>query len=151
MTTTEGVTARLLAAFEVSWKAIRDRHPEVPAVVMTVGSGTLGGRSGTVRYGHFAAGRWQVGESDQVAELFVSGESLSEGYLNRPEANDAKFLPNPIEEDPYPVLYRTGDVARYWPGVVSRLVQIHGASSTTTQAPPVQRLWASMALQPLWP
>ncbi|GAA2642234.1 hypothetical protein GCM10010399_90190 [Dactylosporangium fulvum] len=50
-----------------------------------------------------------------LGELFVSGASLSEGYLNRPEANDAKFLPNPIEEDPYPVLYRTGDVARYWP------------------------------------
>ncbi|GAA0712748.1 amino acid adenylation domain-containing protein [Dactylosporangium roseum] len=49
-----------------------------------------------------------------LGELFVSGESLSEGYLNRPAANDAKFLPNPIPEDPYPVLYRTGDVARVW-------------------------------------
>ncbi|MDI5941611.1 non-ribosomal peptide synthetase, partial [Micromonospora sp. DH15] len=50
-----------------------------------------------------------------LGELYVSGESLSRGYLNRPEVNGAKFLPNELPGDPYPVLYRSGDVARYWP------------------------------------
>lgn len=49
-----------------------------------------------------------------TGELYVSGASLAEGYLNRPEANRVKFLANPIPDDPYPVLYRSGDVARTW-------------------------------------
>jgi amino acid adenylation domain-containing protein len=68
-----------------------------------------------------------------LGELYVSGAGLSRGYLNRPTANSEKFLVNPIEGDPYPVLYRTGDAARYWPDglieVVGRLddeVKIHG-------------------------
>ncbi|MGW4381389.1 amino acid adenylation domain-containing protein [Kitasatospora sp. NPDC004531] len=47
-------------------------------------------------------------------ELYISGASLSEGYLNRPDANSSKFLPNPVPGDPYPVLYRSGDIARTW-------------------------------------
>ncbi|MEU7907087.1 amino acid adenylation domain-containing protein [Actinoplanes sp. NPDC049118] len=49
-----------------------------------------------------------------LGELYISGASLSRGYLNRPDANDAKFLANDVPGDPYPVLYRSGDVARYW-------------------------------------
>src|SRR5690606_9572056 len=48
-------------------------------------------------------------------ELHVSGASLSLGYLTRPDADSERFLANPIVEDPYPVLYRTGDIATYWP------------------------------------
>ncbi|WP_370418414.1 amino acid adenylation domain-containing protein [Streptomyces sp. QH1-20] len=51
----------------------------------------------------------------EPGELYVSGAGLSLGYLNRPDANEEKFLPNPLPEDPHPVLYRTGDVARRWP------------------------------------
>ncbi|TWP53789.1 amino acid adenylation domain-containing protein [Lentzea tibetensis] len=55
-------------------------------------------------------------------ELFVSGASLSQGYLNRPDANDEKFLSNPLDDDPNPVLYRTGDVARRWPDGIIEVV-----------------------------
>lgn len=51
----------------------------------------------------------------EIGELYVSGASLSAGYLNRPDVEDAKFLPNPLPGDPYPVLYRSGDLARSWP------------------------------------
>jgi hypothetical protein len=74
--TTECVTARLVSAFDATWVAIRERHPDVPVVVITLGSGTLGSRRGETRLGHFAAGRWQVGDTDRVPELFVSGEGL---------------------------------------------------------------------------
>lgn len=71
------VTLPLVTAIEATWTAIRDRHPDVPPVVVTLGSGTLGER-GNMRLGHFAAGRWQVGE-DAHAELFVGGEGLQRG------------------------------------------------------------------------
>jgi amino acid adenylation domain-containing protein len=57
-----------------------------------------------------------------LGELCISGESLSRGYLNRPEAESARFVPNPLIEDPYPVLYRSGDVARQWPNGVIEVV-----------------------------
>jgi hypothetical protein len=71
------VTLPLVTAIEHTWSAIRDRHPDVPPVVVTLGSGTLGER-GRARLGHFAAGRWQVGD-DQHAELFIGGEGLQRG------------------------------------------------------------------------
>ncbi|GLZ35194.1 hypothetical protein Lesp02_73810 [Lentzea sp. NBRC 105346] len=64
---------------------------------------------------HVLNDEFQPVDTGTPGELFVSGASLSQGYLNRPEANDEKFLENPLEDDPNPVLYRTGDVARRWP------------------------------------
>ncbi len=49
-----------------------------------------------------------------VGEIFVAGASLSEGYLNQPAATAEKWLANPMDPVRYPVLYRTGDMARYW-------------------------------------
>ncbi|OLZ45237.1 hypothetical protein BS329_32860 [Amycolatopsis coloradensis] len=74
--TAECITARLVTAFDATWATIRERHPEVPEVVLTIGSGTLGSKPGQTKLGHFAAGRWQVGENDPIPELFVSGEGL---------------------------------------------------------------------------
>lgn len=49
-----------------------------------------------------------------VGNLHVSGESLSKGYLEREGVDNSVFEDNPIEGDPHPVLYRTGDLAQYW-------------------------------------
>ncbi|TDD17260.1 non-ribosomal peptide synthetase [Nonomuraea diastatica] len=49
-----------------------------------------------------------------IGELCVAGDSLSAGYLNRPEATRERWIPNPIDPDRHPVLYRSGDSARYW-------------------------------------
>lgn len=57
-------------------------------------------------------------------ELYIGGEGLARGYLNRPELTAQRFIPNPFwgngEESltpysvlPTPLLYRTGDRARY--------------------------------------
>jgi hypothetical protein len=77
---------RLVAALSAAWRAIQAQHPQVPDVVLTLGSGTLGRRGkGEVTLGHFARGRWQLaepGEGDQgegLHELFVSGEGLRRG------------------------------------------------------------------------
>lgn len=79
-------TAVLVGALDTAWAAIQARHPEVPDVILTVGSGTLGQSAGETRLGHFAAERWQrssSGASDlddaRVPELFVGGEGLAAG------------------------------------------------------------------------
>ncbi|BAY81673.1 peptide synthetase [Calothrix parasitica NIES-267] len=60
-------------------------------------------------------------------ELYISGDGLASGYLNRPELTAEKFIPNPFFEDsreeegkgklnssfPIPKLYKTGDKVRY--------------------------------------
>ncbi len=50
-----------------------------------------------------------------VGELAITGDSLSAGYLNQPEATAEKWIRNPIDPERHPILYRTGDLARYWP------------------------------------
>jgi amino acid adenylation domain-containing protein len=48
-------------------------------------------------------------------ELYIGGEGLARGYLNRRELTTKKFLPNPFDSDGVTKLYRTGDVAKYRP------------------------------------
>jgi hypothetical protein len=79
MTTTEQtpmtIAEQLVGALTAAWRAIQARHAEVPDVVLTVGSGTIGVKPGQARFGHFAAARWQRGD-EALAELFVGGEGL---------------------------------------------------------------------------
>ncbi|MCU7495891.1 MAG: amino acid adenylation domain-containing protein [Ignavibacteria bacterium] len=48
-----------------------------------------------------------------TGELFIAGECLGRGYLNRPEVTAEKFIPNPFAEISGERIYRTGDLARY--------------------------------------
>jgi hypothetical protein len=69
-------TAGLLGALEAAWAAIRTRHPDVPAAVLVVGSGSPSTASQSMKWGHFATLRWQAGDT-QLPEVLVSGEGLS--------------------------------------------------------------------------
>ncbi|GAB1643854.1 hypothetical protein KRMM14A1259_42770 [Krasilnikovia sp. MM14-A1259] len=68
-------TAGLLSALETAWAAIRTRHPEVPAAVLIVGSGSPAKGSQSMKWGHFASLRWQHGDT-QLPEVLISGEGL---------------------------------------------------------------------------
>jgi len=48
-------------------------------------------------------------------ELYIGGNGLGRGYLNRPELTAEKFIPNPFTTKPGARLYKTGDLARYLP------------------------------------
>lgn len=73
-------TGVLVAALDTAWSAIQARHPEVPDVILTVGSGTLGQSGGETKLGHFAAERWQqAGQDGRLPELFIGGEGLQAG------------------------------------------------------------------------
>jgi amino acid adenylation domain-containing protein len=67
-----------------------------------------------------------------VGEVYIGGEGLARGYLNRYELTAEKFLPNPFGQ-PSSRLYRTGDLGRRWPdgnvefiGRVDNQVKIRG-------------------------
>ena len=48
-----------------------------------------------------------------VGELYLAGNQIADGYLNRDEETTKAFLNNPFDDDEdYSVLYRTGDLVR---------------------------------------
>ncbi len=46
-----------------------------------------------------------------TGDLYIGGDGLSRGYLNRPELTAEKFIPNPFDSSS--LIYKTGDLARY--------------------------------------
>ncbi|GAC1387628.1 MAG: hypothetical protein NVSMB33_17270 [Ktedonobacteraceae bacterium] len=44
-------------------------------------------------------------------ELCIGGEGVGRGFLNRPDLNAQKFIPDPFSDQPNAQMYRTGDVA----------------------------------------
>jgi hypothetical protein len=75
------LTTPVLSALEHAWQTIRDRHPDVPAAAIILGSGTVGMPAGAVKLGHFAALRWRHDNHD-LPEIFVGGEGLALGPVD---------------------------------------------------------------------
>lgn len=48
----------------------------------------------------------------EIGELYIGGEGLSRGYLNRPELNSLRFLKNPTCQKDDKRIYKTGDLVR---------------------------------------
>ncbi|WP_214346201.1 non-ribosomal peptide synthetase [Pseudomonas congelans] len=48
-----------------------------------------------------------------VGELYIGGQGVAKGYLNRPELNATQFVANPFSDDAGALLYRTGDLGRW--------------------------------------
>lgn len=69
--------ARMVAALEAAWSAIRAAHPDVPEVVLVVASGGPN-RNGGMKWGHYAHGRWSLktDEESRIPEVLISGEGL---------------------------------------------------------------------------
>jgi thioesterase domain-containing protein/acyl carrier protein len=66
-------------------------------------------------------------------ELFIGGDGIALGYLNRPDLTGSSFVRNPFGENRDTRLYRTGDLVRYrndgnleFLGRVDQQVKIHG-------------------------
>lgn len=64
-------------------------------------------------------------------ELYIGGEGVARGYINKPELNEERFIDNPF--NPGEKLYRTGDLTRWYPlgeieflGRIDKQVKIRG-------------------------
>ena len=51
----------------------------------------------------------------KAGEIFVGGQNVGRGYLNRPDLTLERFIPDPFSTQPGARLYRTGDLARQLP------------------------------------
>jgi len=75
----------------------------------------------------------QLVPSGVPGELYIAGEGVARGYLNRVELTQQKFLPVPFAGNPESRMYRTGDLVRYLPegdlqflGRIDEQVKIRG-------------------------
>ncbi len=66
-------------------------------------------------------------------ELYIGGDGVAAGYLNRPDLTRSSFVPNPFTDDAAARLYRTGDLVRYrrdgnleFLGRTDHQVKVHG-------------------------
>lgn len=48
-------------------------------------------------------------------EIYIGGDGVARGYLERPKVSNDKFIATPFSGDPKARLFRTGDLARYLP------------------------------------
>lgn len=48
-------------------------------------------------------------------ELYIGGDGVSHGYLNRPELTSKAFVPDWFSNKPGALLYKTGDLVKYHP------------------------------------
>ena len=49
----------------------------------------------------------------EVGEIYVGGDGVSRGYLNRPELTSERFVFDPFAGEPGAVMYKSGDLARF--------------------------------------
>ncbi|MEM7028584.1 MAG: amino acid adenylation domain-containing protein, partial [Chloroflexota bacterium] len=68
-----------------------------------------------------------------AGNLYIGGDGLAKGYLNRDELTKEKFIPHPFAEEANKRIYLTGDLARYLPdgqieclGRIDHQVKIRG-------------------------
>lgn len=48
-----------------------------------------------------------------MGEIYIRTPYRTHGYLNSPQLNDEKFIPNPFTSNPDDLVFRTGDLGRF--------------------------------------
>lgn len=68
-----------------------------------------------------------------AGEILIGGAGLGRGYLNRPQLQQEKFIPDPFRPETEDRVYRTGDLGRYLPdgnieflGRIDQQIKIRG-------------------------
>nr|WP_150149854.1 non-ribosomal peptide synthase/polyketide synthase [Bacillus swezeyi] len=115
-----GPTETVVGCMIYQYDAGRDRHVSVPI-----------GKPGQNVQLYILDAQQEVQPTGIAGELYIGGDGVAKGYLNKPELTSEKFLPNPFL--PGKRMYRTGDLARLRPdgnieflGRVDHQVKIRG-------------------------
>lgn len=115
-----GPTETVVGCMIYQYDAGRDRQVSVP----------IGKPTSNVQL-YILDERQEVQPVGIAGELYISGDGVAKGYLNKPELTSEKFLPNPFL--PGERMYRTGDLARMRPdghieylGRIDHQVKIRG-------------------------
>ncbi|HEV8580104.1 MAG TPA: amino acid adenylation domain-containing protein [Thermoanaerobaculia bacterium] len=64
---------------------------------------------------HVLATSLEAVADGEIGELYLGGEGLARGYLDRPQLTADRFIPDPFAGEPGARLYRTGDLVRRLP------------------------------------
>ncbi|MGV9695827.1 non-ribosomal peptide synthetase [Streptomyces sp. NPDC003470] len=103
--------------------APQDRWPTTPSIGSPVSGGKI----------HVLDERLRRVPVNVPGDLYVGGGQLARGYLGRPGATAASFLPDPFTDRPGGRMYRTGDRGRWRPdgtleflGRADFQIKIHG-------------------------
>jgi thioesterase domain-containing protein/acyl carrier protein len=84
-----------------------------------------------------------------VAELYVGGDGLARGYLNRAELTSERFVRDPFDADPSSRIYRTGDFARWLPdGSIDFVGRVDGQVKLRGFRIELQEIEAALAQHP---
>jgi amino acid adenylation domain-containing protein/thioester reductase-like protein len=118
---TNDLAARLLERGAGLWNLYGPTETTIWSTIHQVTSNAGQGASNTVPIGRPIAntqiyildGSLQPIPVGVIGDLYIGGEGLSRGYLNRPELTSERFLANPF--DSASLIYKTGDIARYLP------------------------------------
>ncbi|MEC1536488.1 non-ribosomal peptide synthase/polyketide synthase [Bacillus sonorensis] len=115
-----GPTETVVGCMIYQYKADRDRHVSVP----------IGKPAHNVQL-YILDDRKEVQPVGIAGELYISGDGVAKGYLNKPKLTAERFLPNPFS--PGERMYRTGDLAKMKPdgnieflGRIDHQVKIRG-------------------------
>ncbi|MCA9419494.1 MAG: amino acid adenylation domain-containing protein [Nitrospira sp.] len=85
-------------------------------------------------------------------ELFIGGDGVSRGYLNRPDLTAERFIPDPFHQSRGRRVYRTGDCAKYcengtiaWLGRLDHQVKLRGFRIELDEIEKTLVQWPTMA------
>ncbi|WP_207284213.1 non-ribosomal peptide synthetase, partial [Pseudomonas sp. FW300-N2F2] len=87
---------------------------EVKAVAADAQSVPIGGPISNTQV-YVLDARQQLAPLGVVGEIYIGGQGVAKGYLNRADLTAEKFIANPFSHEPGALLYRTGDLGRWLP------------------------------------
>ncbi|MGI8825922.1 MAG: non-ribosomal peptide synthetase [Chloroflexota bacterium] len=64
---------------------------------------------------YIADERGELVPDGDVGEIYIGGDGVGRGYLNRPELTAERFIPDPFSDEPGARLYKSGDLGSLLP------------------------------------
>ena len=119
ISTAEAISAEIVASWAAGRRFFNGYGPTETTIGVTIGElddrRIHIGRAWANMQVYILDGRLNPAPIGVPGEICIGGVGLARGYLKRPELTAEKFIPHPFSNEPVARLYKTGDLARYWP------------------------------------